>query len=88
MPENHLALCPTCAAKWRHANAANPSLLAHAVEEADVPEMEVVLAGSPVQLKFVQLHFDDLKTIISSARNMVASSVASDQSAEEALARS
>jgi hypothetical protein len=71
------AHCPTCAAKWRHANAVSPTFLAHAVEEAEGPELEAVLAGSRVQLKFVQFHFDDLKTIISSACNTVAASVAS-----------
>jgi hypothetical protein len=69
MQENHLALCPTCAAKWRHANAADPTVLAHAIQEAEAPEIEVVLAGSPVQVKFVRPHFDDLKAIISSASN-------------------
>ena len=86
MQENHLALCPTCAAKWRNANATGPAFLVHAVAEANGPEIEVVLAGFPVQLKFVQFHFDDLKTIISSARDIVAASVASAPPVREEFA--
>jgi hypothetical protein len=69
--ENHLALCPTCAAKWRHANAAAPSSITASIMEAESPELEVVLAGSMAQVKFVHLHFQDVRTIIGSAQELL-----------------
>ena len=33
LSENHVALCPTCAAKWRYANETSPEDLAIRVAE-------------------------------------------------------
>ena len=62
-----LALCPTCAAKWRHANAATPETLADAINEAEGTEIVVTLAGSSVRLRFVDVHFQDLKTVLAAS---------------------
>lgn len=63
--ENHLALCPTCCAKWRHARATpDPGVIA-ALRSAPSPEIAVTLAGEVTIIRFVQVHFDDLRAIIS-----------------------
>ncbi|TPI10334.1 hypothetical protein FJW06_23620 [Mesorhizobium sp. B4-1-3] len=61
--ENHLALCPVCAAKWRHANAITDSELRTKLAEASTPEIVVELAGAETQLRFTQVHLDDLRTV-------------------------
>lgn len=61
--ENHLALCPTCAAKWRHANAAQDAELRSKIRGASSPEINVELAGDPARIRFTQMHLDDLRTI-------------------------
>ncbi|MBY5854308.1 hypothetical protein HFN51_27785 [Rhizobium leguminosarum] len=62
-PENHLALCPTCSAKWRHANPITDAELREKIAEAEAPEISVELAGAPVRLRFTQVHMDDIRTI-------------------------
>ena len=61
--ENYLALCPTCSAKWNHANPTTDEDLRAAIAVADSPEFQVELAGEPVVLKFTQVHLDDIRTI-------------------------
>jgi hypothetical protein len=63
--ENHLALCPTCCAKWRHARATSDADVIAALRSAQTPEIMVTLAGKTVVIRFVQVHLDDLRTIIS-----------------------
>lgn len=67
LAENHLALCPTCSAKWRYANDEDDADLLAAMHEASAPEIAVTLAGAPVRLRFVQVHFDDLLSIFASS---------------------
>ena len=61
--ENHLALCPTCSAKWRFARTTTDAELLEKLRDAKAPEMNVSLAGEETVLRFVQVHFDDLRTI-------------------------
>jgi hypothetical protein len=61
--ENHLALCPTCSAKWRFARATTEAQLVEMLRDAKAPEMNVSLAGEEIVLRFVQVHFDDIRTI-------------------------
>jgi hypothetical protein len=61
--ENHLAMCPTCAAKWRHANGIQDADLRGRLSAASEPEIIVELAGEPVLLRFTQVHLDDLRTV-------------------------
>ncbi|MBW6424180.1 hypothetical protein KX729_22200 [Rhizobium sp. XQZ8] len=62
-PENHLALCPTCSAKWRHANPITDAKLREKIAAAEAPEISVELAGESVRLRFTQVHLNDLRTI-------------------------
>ena len=61
--ENHLALCPTCAAKWQHANPVTDADLRTALADATAPEITVELAGAPVRIRFTQVHIDDVRTV-------------------------
>lgn len=61
--ENHLALCPTCAAKWQHANPVTDTELRAALAAAVTPDIMVKLAGEPVRLRFTHVHIDDVRTI-------------------------
>ncbi|WHO76239.1 sacsin N-terminal ATP-binding-like domain-containing protein [Rhizobium sp. BT03] len=61
--ENHLALCPICAAKWRHANPINDGDLRARIGAAALPEIIVELAGEPSKIRFTQMHLEDLRTV-------------------------
>lgn len=63
--ENHLALCPTCCAKWHHARATSDADVVAELRSAPTPEITVTLAGELTVIRFVQVHLDDLRTIIS-----------------------
>lgn len=51
--ENHLALCPTCSAKWRFARATTDAELLDRLGNAKAPEMNVSLAGEETVLRLV-----------------------------------
>jgi len=61
--ETHLAMCPVCAAKWRHANPMTDSDLRTLIAAATVPEIDITLAGEPARLRFTQVHLDDIRTV-------------------------
>lgn len=61
--ENHLAMCPICAAKWRYANPVTDAELRALLSAAEVPEIQVSLAGEAVRLRFTQVHLDDIRTV-------------------------
>ncbi|QUT05556.1 hypothetical protein KFK14_21775 [Sphingobium phenoxybenzoativorans] len=61
--ETHLAMCPVCAAKWRHANPMSDPELRSLIAAATSPEIDIILAGEPVRLRFTQLHLDDIRTV-------------------------
>lgn len=69
--ENRLALCPTCAAMYRHARETDDAEIRQAIVELDVSvavssaEIMVRLAGEQYQLRFVGTHWFDLKTVLS-----------------------
>jgi hypothetical protein len=63
--ENHLALCPTCCAKWRHARATSDEEIIAALQLAQSPLIAVTLADESTDIRFVQLHLDDLRAITS-----------------------
>jgi hypothetical protein len=67
--ENHLALCPTCSAKWHHARTTSDADVTAALRSAESLEITVNLAGEETAVRFVQVHLDDLRTIISVAMN-------------------
>lgn len=61
--ENHLAMCPICAAKWRYANPVSDGDLRAAVSQAVSPEIGITLAGKSVRVRFTQVHLDDIRTV-------------------------
>jgi hypothetical protein len=63
--ENHLVLCPTCCAKWHHARATSDADVIAAIRSAQSPQITVTLAGEVTVIRFVQVHLDDLRSIIS-----------------------
>lgn len=63
--ENHLALCPTCCAKWHHARTTSDADVVSALRSAEAPQITVMLAGEITLIRFVQVHLDDLCAIIS-----------------------
>jgi hypothetical protein len=63
LKENHLAPCPTCCAKWQNANSTSDADIGDAIQGADEPEIMITLAGVTTRLRFVHMHFEDLRTI-------------------------
>jgi hypothetical protein len=59
LPQNHIALCPVCAAKYQNARTTSDAELRAALENGN-SEVPVVLAGKPECIKFVNMHRDDL----------------------------
>jgi len=72
LAENHLALCPNCSAKWQHANETTEAVLRQAISASEQPEIEVTLAGVVVKLRFVRVHFDDLRTVLAALKTVPA----------------
>lgn len=69
--ENHLALCPTCAAMYQHARENDDaeirrSIVEHeADDKAPAVEIPVRLADRELTLRFVGKHWFDLRTVLS-----------------------
>src|SRR5262249_49685785 len=78
LAENHLALCPTCCAKWRHARGTSDADLIAALRSAQAPQVTVTLAGETTLIRFVQVHLNDLRAIISVTDGMAPSAAAAD----------
>jgi len=72
LAENHLALCPNCSAKWRYANETPEAEVQNAILTSEQPEVDVVLAGGPVKVRFVRIHFDDLRVILNALKKVPA----------------
>lgn len=66
-PQNHLALCPVCAAKYKYANGYSDDQWRNAVAESDSMEISIILAREEVKVRFVEPHLVDLKAILSAA---------------------
>jgi hypothetical protein len=64
LAENHLALCPNCAAKWRHANGETRATLLAALRDAIEPHTTPTLAGQQIRLRFVDVHLQDLRSAL------------------------
>ncbi|MCM5688614.1 hypothetical protein M8037_07230, partial [Sinorhizobium meliloti] len=50
-------------AKWQHANSTSDVEIGDGIESAELPELNIILAGEATRLRFVQVHFDDPRTI-------------------------
>jgi hypothetical protein len=57
--ENHMALCPVCAAKYLNARTTPDTDMRLALEKGNV-EIPVILAGKPGHIRFVNDHKNDL----------------------------
>jgi hypothetical protein len=72
--QNYLALCPTCAAMYKHACQTEDNVIRNLIVEHDAQldspsvEIDVILAGEPRKLRFVGTHWFDLKTIFDHSR--------------------
>ena len=68
--ENRVALCPTCAAMYQYARTFSDDELQKIIEEFKLENMgssvdfELMLAGSMQKLRFVGVHFFDLKIVL------------------------
>jgi hypothetical protein len=58
--ENYLALCPVCAAMFRHASDVEPDEFRESLQEASDLTVEVTLAGQAYRIRFVDDHRIDL----------------------------
>ena len=65
LSENFLALCPTCAAKWRFANSQTPAAIRQLLAETPELGITVSLAGATTVVRFVELHLLDLRAALS-----------------------
>ena len=61
LAEVHLALCPTCAAKWQHARGTDDAELVAAVLAAAEPTVAATLARGPATVRFTAVHLEDLR---------------------------
>lgn len=69
LPENRLALCPTCAAMYRYAcdtptSELREDLLTQTVGSRGSIEIDVILAGSSTAIRFVGKHAIDLQAAL------------------------
>ncbi|MCX6873006.1 MAG: hypothetical protein NTW21_04245 [Verrucomicrobia bacterium] len=68
--ENRLALCPTCAARYRHARQTSDTELRSRIVSHQAPDtaasvrIPVTLAGTEWNIHFVGKHWFDLKTLV------------------------
>jgi len=59
LTQNHMALCPVCAAKYQHARTTPDADLRAALVNGN-SEIPVTLAGNSESIKFVNMHKSDL----------------------------
>ena len=64
-PQNHLALCPTCAAKYKHAMGTSLKALRRELKGVGL-EIKVVLAQEESTILFVEVHKQDLQALFTS----------------------
>jgi hypothetical protein len=64
LSENHLALCPTCAAKWQHARTTTDEEILVSMRDGRSPELNINLAGKVVALRFVERHYEDIRAAL------------------------
>lgn len=64
LSQNHLALCPVCAAKWRFANPQTPAEVGRLLDGAPTLAVSVELAGALTTIRFVELHLLDIRAAL------------------------
>jgi hypothetical protein len=70
LPQNYIALCPVCAAKYQHANGTPPEDVKQRILNANGAEIPVTLAQAEAGIIFTKVHLQDLQTAL---RNLDAS---------------
>ena len=73
IPQNHLALCPNCAAKYRHAKNDSDEQVKAAILATAGSEVPVRLADAPHTILFTKTHLADLQTALTSGERNVPS---------------
>ena len=72
-PQNHLALCPVCTAKFQHAlGTSSEEFHSDLQEEGD--RIRVILAREECEIRFVQMHKADVMALSSCQAAPTASS--------------
>jgi hypothetical protein len=64
LPQNYIALCPVCAAKFRQANSTAPNDLESHILNAAGSEIPVTLARETCSIIFTKKHLLDLQTAL------------------------
>jgi hypothetical protein len=64
LAENHLALCPNCAAKWLHARGSDDQVLVDGVLDTGDLAVTVELAGADVAVRFTSVHLEDVRAAL------------------------
>lgn len=64
LPQNHIALCPVCAAKFWKANRTSPAELKQLILETKGSEVPVTLAGEQRTIGFTGTHLRDLRAAL------------------------
>ena len=64
LPQNYIALCPVCAAKFRHAIGTSPTELKQGILETKDSEVQVILAREQHAILFTRTHLLDLRAAL------------------------
>jgi hypothetical protein len=62
--QNNIALCPICAAKYKHANGTDPATLKQLILDANGSEVPVTLAREQSGIIFTKIHLLDIQTAL------------------------
>jgi hypothetical protein len=65
--QNHIALCPVCAAKYQHANSLDDTVWQQTIHSAENLLLTITLAREEVTIQFTEPHLLDLKAILKAA---------------------
>lgn len=68
--ENYIALCPVCAAKFKHVNKSKPKDIRSLIIKANELTIPITLARESKTIRFVKMHLEDLKAIFKSKSGM------------------
>ncbi len=63
-PENFLALCPICSAKYRFARKESNDAVCKRVLSSKRLEISLTLAGQASTIRFVEVYLEDLRTVL------------------------
>ena len=64
LPQNNIALCPVCAAKFKHAIGTSPTELKQGILETKDSEVQVTLARKQCYILFTRTHLLDLRAAL------------------------